>query len=134
MIRSTLVWGFAASALALGATIKREGRETPPRRVHHVFILMLENESYETTFADGSLAPYLAHTLPSQGVLLRQYYGIGHASLDNYIALVSGQAPNAATQKDCHEFTDFAPTATTLDSHGQLAGTCLLYTSPSPRD
>jgi hypothetical protein len=30
--------------------------------------------------------PYLSKTLPFQGVLLNQYYGTGHVSLDNYIA------------------------------------------------
>jgi len=70
-----------------------------------VFVLLLENESYGTTFGEGSAAPYLGRTLPSQGALLRQYYAIGHSSLDNYIALVSGQAPNRQTQLDCGIFS-----------------------------
>ena len=36
------------------------------------------------------------------------YYGVGHASLDNYIAMISGQAPNASTQADCGVFANFA--------------------------
>jgi hypothetical protein len=46
------------------------------------------------------MALHLARTLPAQA-LLTQYYAIGHASLGNYVALVSGQAPNEATQMDC---------------------------------
>ena len=32
---------------------------------------------------------------------MQNYYGVGHESLDNYIAEVSGQAPNPETQDDC---------------------------------
>ncbi|MDX6659356.1 MAG: hypothetical protein QOJ55_178, partial [Solirubrobacteraceae bacterium] len=48
---------------------------------------MLENQDYATTFGPGSKAPYLSKTLVAQGQLLTHYYGIGHASLDNYIAM-----------------------------------------------
>ena len=34
-------------------------------------------------------------------MLLQNYYAIGHDSLDNYIAQVSGQAPTEDTQADC---------------------------------
>jgi phosphatidylinositol-3-phosphatase len=77
----------------------------PP--IRHVFLLLLENQSYDVTFSPRSAAPYLAHTLPSRGALLTQYYAIGHASLDNYVALISGQAPNEDTQLDCPTFADF---------------------------
>jgi hypothetical protein len=39
-------------------------------------------------------------------VLLTNYWGIGHNSLDNYIAMISGQAPNPVTQMDCRVFVD----------------------------
>jgi len=34
-------------------------------------------------------------------------YAIGHQSNDNYIAMISGQAPNIETQSDCQFFSDF---------------------------
>src|SRR5947208_12691056 len=80
----------------------------PP--IKHVWIVVLENENYGTTFAPNSPAPYLAKTLPSEGQLLTHYYGIGHFSLDNYIAMVSGQPPNSNTQADCMFYNDFAGT------------------------
>ena len=46
-------------------------------------------------------ATYLNGTLRPQGELLQNYYAIGHNSLDNYIAQVSGQAPTEDTQADC---------------------------------
>src|SRR5689334_968899 len=63
----------------------------------HVFIIVLENEGYDVTFGANSGALYL-NALARNGALLKNYYGIGHNSLDNYIAMVSGQAPNPATQ------------------------------------
>jgi hypothetical protein len=98
-----------------------------PPPVRHVFVLLLENQSYAVTFGPQSAAPYLAHTLPAQGALLTQYYAIGHASLGNYVALISGQAANEATQLDCPTFADFKATAAGLDAHGQLPGSGCAY-------
>ncbi|HVB92614.1 MAG TPA: alkaline phosphatase family protein [Acidimicrobiales bacterium] len=73
----------------------------PPGRINHILLVELENQGYITTFGTGSPAAYLNGTLRKQGELLQNYYGIGHFSLDNYIAQVSGQAPTADTQADC---------------------------------
>ncbi len=97
----------------------------PP--IRHVFVLLLENESYDATFSSHSPAPYLAGTLAAQGALLTHYYAIGHASLGNYIALVSGQAPNLATQLDCPTYADFRASAPGLDPQGQLPGSGCVY-------
>ena len=97
----------------------------PPAK--HVFLIMLENESYDRAFGPRSKAPYLARTLPTQGALLRQYYAIGHESLPNYVALVSGQAPNEATQKDCETYREFRLARPALDVHGQAIGTGCVY-------
>jgi len=88
---------------------------------------MLENENAAVTFGAKPSAPYLAQTLPAQGALLKNYYGIGHASLDNYIALVSGQAPNQKTQLDCMVFSDFVLQQPALDAHGQVLGLGCVY-------
>ncbi len=71
----------------------------PP--IKHVFVIVLENQGFDTTFAPTTRATYLADTLVKQGALLRQYYGIGHFSLDNYIAMISGMGATAQTQIDC---------------------------------
>lgn len=90
----------------------------------HVFIIVLENEGYHITFGPKSPATYLKH-LASQGALLPNYYGIGHFSLDNYIAMISGQAPNPVTQADCQKFTEFTQTGETPD--GQAIGSGCVY-------
>jgi hypothetical protein len=94
-------------------------------RIKHVFVITLENENYDATFGATSKAPYLAHSLTSQGALLTQYYGTGHVSLDNYIAMISGQAGSLATRSDCVTYADFNLTGVTPD--GQAIGTGCVY-------
>src|SRR6202171_5517612 len=108
------------AVLVSGAAAPPPVQALPP--IRHVFVLLLENQSYAVTFAQQSEAPYLARTLPAQGALLTQYYAIGHASLGNYVALVSGQAPNEATQLVCPGFVYFSSITPGLDAHGQLPG------------
>ena len=83
-------------------------------------MIVLENQGYDNTFGDPSADPYLATSLPASGALLSDYYGIGHNSNDNYIALISGQAPNPSNQADCPVFADFPPTAT-VAADGQIS-------------
>ena len=80
--------------------------------IGHVFVINLENKSYGETWGPDSVAAYLNRTLRPQGQLLEQYFGIGHASLGNYLAQVSGQAPNSKTQSDCFQFVEFNQTGT----------------------
>jgi phosphatidylinositol-3-phosphatase len=94
-------------------------------RIKHVFVIVLENEGFDTTFGPGSKAPYLSQTLTKMGVLLTQYYGTGHASLDNYIAMISGQAATPETRNDCQTFQDFVLTGITPD--GQAIGHGCVY-------
>jgi len=94
-------------------------------RIRHVFVIVLENEGFDTTFGPQSKAPYLSQTLTKMGVLLTQYYGTGHASLDNYIAMISGQAATPETRNDCQTFADFVLTGTTPD--GQAIGHGCVY-------
>jgi hypothetical protein len=73
----------------------------PPGAIKHIFVVELENEGEETTFGPNSPATYLNGTLLKEGELLEHYYATGHASLDNYIAQISGQAPTEETSADC---------------------------------
>jgi hypothetical protein len=120
-------WLACAGLLALAAcSATAPPRATPPR-AGHVFVIVLENQSFDRTFGAGSPAPYLAHELTARGTLLRRYFGIGHFSLGNYIAMISGQAPNPATQDDCKVFGEFVASAPGLDADGQLRGTGCVY-------
>ena len=72
-----------------------------PGDVKHVWLIILENKSYDATFTGLNQNSYLWKTLPSQGALLTHYYGTGHYSQDNYTSLVSGQATSFDLQADC---------------------------------
>jgi hypothetical protein len=106
-----------ASAAAAGALA------LPP--IKHVFTIILENESESTTFGPGSPAPYLAKTLVSKGAFVPNYYATGHFSNDNYISMISGQAPNTNNQDDCGTFRNFLTTST--GAHGQQEGLGCVY-------
>jgi hypothetical protein len=104
--------------LASALCITTSAQTTPLPK--HVFVIVLENKGYTETFGPNSPAPYLSHTLPSQGQLLTNYYGIGHNSNPNYIAMISGQAPNPENQADCQIYDDFV--GVTFAPYGQLIG------------
>lgn len=125
----------AAATLLLAASIAacqmhaRPAPRTvsPDHAPRHVFVIVLENEPFQVTFGEHSPAPYLAHELPKQGALLTQYYATGHYSLDNYISIISGQAPNPETQEDCGVFSEFKRSAPGFDANGQIRGTGCVY-------
>jgi hypothetical protein len=91
-----LVGSGSRAAISAPAASGVEG--IPAHR--HVVILVLENEDEPTAFGPNSPARYL-RSLLSQGAFDDQYYATGHASLDNYIAMTSGQAANPLTAGDC---------------------------------
>jgi phosphatidylinositol-3-phosphatase len=107
------------AGLSGGGTTPAGASGLPP--IRHVFVIMLENEGYANTFESPSADPYLATTLPASGALLSQYFGIGHLSNDNYVGLISGQAPNPSNQSDCPNFVNF-PASSTVAADGQISG------------
>ncbi|HUV97435.1 MAG TPA: alkaline phosphatase family protein [Acidobacteriaceae bacterium] len=109
--------------VALASTGKNIRPAIP--RIRHVFVITLENKNFSATFGPESEAPYLAETLRARGALLTQYYGTGHNSLDNYIAMVSGQATTPQTSADCNTYADFHQTGMTPD--GQVVGDGCVY-------
>jgi hypothetical protein len=90
----------ALSALGLllpvGASAVRPAKTVP---VHRVFVYVMENTSFDDV-AGNPDAPYL-NALVAKYALATNYTATGHASLDNYIAMTSGQQPNPATSGDC---------------------------------
>ena len=95
-VKSKAVGGRASSA-----NNGNDGLGIKPGKIKHVWLIILENKSYDATFTGLNNNTYLWKTLPAQGVLLKNYYGTGHFSLDNYVSMVSGQATQPDTQADC---------------------------------
>ena len=63
----------------------------------HIVLIMLENEYFQDVIGDAQM-PHL-NALAKQNVLLSNYFAIGHPSLPNYLALLSGSTQNIAS--DC---------------------------------
>jgi YD repeat-containing protein len=119
--------GFGA---AFGVASAAAAAPPPAPPIRHVYVIVLENESASTTFGPNSPAPYLSKTLRAQGAYLPNYYGIGHESNDNYIAMTSGQAPNPQNQADCQNFDDFTPG--TMGANGQAVGSGCVFPASVP--
>jgi hypothetical protein len=94
-------------------------------KIKHVFVITLASPGYEQTWGAASAARYLTTQLRPQGTLLSDYYAIGHRDLPNYIAMISGQPPNAETAADCPTFAEFA--SSKLDAAGRPEGPGCVY-------
>ena len=105
-----IVLASASSAASAKRSLapRRDGLGIQPGKIKHVWLIILENKSYDATFTGLNKNTYLWRTLPGQGVLLKNYYGTGHFSFDNYLASVSGQATQPDTQSDCPIYEHFA--------------------------
>jgi hypothetical protein len=66
--------------------LRGAGRPPGLSAVRHVWVIELENQRYAQSLGTPSADPYLAKTLPRMGARLENYYAIGHASADNYVA------------------------------------------------
>ena len=128
LLAGAVLAASALSAMAFtgAATASAHGDTFSTPKIGHVWTIMLENKSYESTFTGLNQNSYLWKTLPSYGELLTQYYGTGHYSLDNYVSAVSGQAPAPANQNDCPRYTDVSPGTPAADGQ-TLASTGCVY-------
>jgi phosphatidylinositol-3-phosphatase len=128
-----------ATLLALVACASAAAASSPGHQAHttaaptptgapYVFVIVLENESYQDSYVNNP-NHYLGRTLQKQGTLLTQYHATGHYSLDNYISMISGQAPNNTTSGDCVKYENFNHTTkpATLNSAGQAVGNGCVY-------
>jgi hypothetical protein len=124
--------GLGLIAAGLGAAPSASaqvGQGNAPKKVGHVWTIILENKSYEATFSGLNQNSYLWKTLPSYGELLTQYYGTSHYSLGNYVSLVSGQAPAPDNQNDCPQYKDVTPGTPAADGQVNASAGCVYPSS-----
>ena len=113
---------------------EEELEETLPE-VKHLFLIMLGENGYEESFGEASPAPFLQKTLPEQGELLTNYYGVTKGQLANQVALLSGQGPTEELAAECPAETPTeilpgtirADTATTTE---QVEGNGCIFPAP----
>ena len=129
-----LATSLFVAACSGGATAPAAPTPLTTPKIHHVFTIILENQSYSNTFGATLPVPYLTQTVAAQGATLQNYYGTSHFSLGNYISLVSGQAVTTANQDDCTVsgvpntgslYTNVLQTS--LGTYGEVQGTGCVY-------
>jgi len=81
-------------------------------KLDHVYVIMMENHSYDEVIGVPQLAPYLDR-ISREGNLARAYFAVGHPSLVNYLEVVGGSNFGVAN--------DAAP-----NWHGAFADTTLV--------
>ncbi|MHB8593129.1 MAG: alkaline phosphatase family protein [Acidimicrobiales bacterium] len=126
----TLASGVAFAGVPLSvAGQPPAGAVLPP--IRHVFVIVLENKEFSEAFGLGPVyAPYLTRTLPSQGELMPNYFGTGHDSADNYLAMVSGQPPTTDSKNDCGDPLTQVPA--TAGANGVAQGNGCVYPANFP--
>jgi hypothetical protein len=102
-----------------------EAEEALPE-VKHAWLIVLGENSYESTFSATAAAPYLTRTLPKEGLLIPNYYGVTAGVLANEIALLSGQGPTLETVANCPDYTAITP-ATVSATAEQVEGAGCAY-------
>ncbi|MGO9899273.1 MAG: hypothetical protein ACLP0J_06200 [Solirubrobacteraceae bacterium] len=95
----------------------------PP--VKHVFVIMLADQGYATSFSAASHDKYLNKTLADKGEVVPNYYGVTPGDLANEIALISGQGPTVQTSANCPIFSAIEPAK--LGADHQLLGDGCVY-------
>ena len=88
--------------------------------IKHVWTIVLENKSYEASFTGLNQNSYLWKTLPSYGLLERQYYGTSHFSQGNYLSMVSGQGTSPGPQNDCPLYNETGPVQQVADGQYKI--------------
>jgi len=104
---------------------QEEAEEVLPE-IKHAFLIVLGENSYESTYGTTAEAPYLSRVLPGKGELIPNYYGVTGGVLANEIALLSGQGPTAETLVNCPNYTAISP-GTVSETAEQVEGTGCVY-------
>ena len=120
----SLTAAAAGVVLLVAAPTAARAATDPAHQIRHVWVIVLENEGYAATYVTNP-NHYLSRALPAAGALLTQYYATGHASNDNYVSMISGQAPSASNQSDCQDYVNLEPGV--IGPSGQAVGQGCVY-------
>lgn len=73
-----------------------------PRAFSHVFVFVLENHGYSSIIGNPQLPEI--NKLAQTGALARQYHGVAHPSLPNYVALIAGSTGGSRSDATSQKF------------------------------
>jgi phosphatidylinositol-3-phosphatase len=126
----------AAGSSTTGTATAQVGSTTAPGgapsaatntpKIGHLFVIALSTPSYDAAFGPRSVARFLNGTLRREGTLLGGYETLGGNELPDYLAMISGQAPNPDTSSGCATYAEFASGAKPPPD-GQLSGAGCVY-------
>ena len=105
-----------------------EPTPVPRPPVTHVWLITLGRGTFGQAESDPTLYPYLEKTLAPQGTLLTHYTLVARSGLANDVALLSGQAPNSATEAGCATYAAVEP-PTVSSAENLASGTGCVYPS-----
>ena len=91
-----------------------------------MFEIALSTTSFEAAFGQQSVARYLNTKLRPRGTFLGGYETLARAELPDYLALISGQAPNDDTLTDCLTYAEF-PDKVKPSADGLVPGPGCVY-------
>ncbi len=77
-----------------------------PKPFSHVFVFVLENHGYRSIIGNPQLP--IINKLAQSGALARQYHGVAHPSLPNYVALIGGATGGSHSNSTSQKF--YGPT------------------------
>ena len=96
---------FLASTLTTASSSTASSAAIDRPKIDHVIVVVLENTTAEDVLVNKkSQAPFL-NSLAARGAQLDAMYGVDHASLPNYLAMISGHSSTAATRADCFVYS-----------------------------
>ena len=111
---------------------RRTPRPSPARPtyvppIRHVFVINIENKGYDETWGDAEpgAVPRQARCAP-RACCSTPTTATAHNSQPNYVAQISGQAPNPQMQADCQMFSAFTSTGPDAGP-GQAVGSGCVY-------
>jgi len=79
-------FALSLAAIAAGPAMADDHRGVP--HLDHVFVIMMENHAYNQIIGNPA-APFI-NSYASTANLARNYFGVGHPSLTNYLEVVGG--------------------------------------------
>jgi hypothetical protein len=115
---------LAPTSPSTGAAGGQNPARHPP--ITNVWVVALSQGSFGQSLGAPAAYPYLDKTLVPEGTLLTGYRVVAHSELANEVALLSGQAPNTATEANCPTYEAVQP-QTTSGAGGLAAGTGCVY-------
>src|SRR5437879_536301 len=97
--RTLLLAGLVALLAGVAPAARAATPRPPVPHFSHVVEVFLENEEAGKTWETGG--PAHLQAIRQAGLYIPNFYGVGHASLDNYEAAFAGVAPTPQGTSDC---------------------------------